>query len=196
MRHVIVSRHPAAIEFIRQSSPDFAEAESMAIATPANVAGAVVAGNLPLHLAALAARVVAVEFSGQAPRGQEYGLEEMRAAGAHLRSYVVAHAAPPCPTIPRIPTAPAGTRVERVVSDYYGSHAERGYGDIEIVLAVPDGEKVPALSHGSGCAISYNAGRLTSGTYVLDDGAWKKATELECELSGEVPGGATPILIE
>lgn len=89
MRYIIVSRHPAAIEFIRRTDPRFAEAPVLLTAAPEDVKGAIVAGNLPLHLAAAAAEVVAVEFSGPAPRGQEYGLEEMIAAGARLRRYRV-----------------------------------------------------------------------------------------------------------
>lgn len=89
MDRVIVSRHPAAIEFIRGESPEFADAPVIASATADDVRGKTVAGNLPLHLAALAAEVVAVEFSGPPPRGAEYTLIEMRAAGARLVSYVV-----------------------------------------------------------------------------------------------------------
>lgn len=90
---LIVSRHPAAIAFIRRESPDFADAPAMAIATADDVAGRIVAGNLPLHLAAMAREIIAVEFDGDAPRGQEYGLAEMDAAGAHLARYVVMPAA-------------------------------------------------------------------------------------------------------
>ena len=52
--------------------------------------GAVVAGNLPLHLAVLAAEVIAVEFTGNPPRGAEYGRAEMEAAGVGLTRYRVA----------------------------------------------------------------------------------------------------------
>ncbi len=91
-RRVIVSRHPAAIEFLRAECPEFAEAPVLESASAEEIRGAVVGGNVPLHLAAVAAQVVAVEFEGQAPRGAEYGLAEMRAAGAHVSRYkVVAH---------------------------------------------------------------------------------------------------------
>lgn len=89
MKRVIVSRHPAAIQFIREEAPEFAEAPVLASATEADVRGRVVAGNLPLHLAAEAAVVVAVEFEGAPPRGAEYSLDDMRAAGARLARYVV-----------------------------------------------------------------------------------------------------------
>ena len=87
--YVIVSRHPAAIDFIRAEAPEFADAPVLASATADDVRDAIVAGNLPLHLAAVAAEVVAVEFAGAPPRGAEYGMPEMQAAGARLARYTV-----------------------------------------------------------------------------------------------------------
>lgn len=96
--HVIVSRHLAAIEFIRQHAPEFRFARIITgNATAADVRGKIVAGNLPLHLAALCRTVVAVEFDGAPPRGTEYGVPEMVAAGARLTAYRVA-------TVPDPPT--------------------------------------------------------------------------------------------
>lgn len=86
---VIVSRHPAAVEFIRLSCPEFAGAPVLEEASPDDVRGKIVAGNLPLRLAALAAEVWAVEFDGEPPRGREYTLDDMRAAGAAVRRYRV-----------------------------------------------------------------------------------------------------------
>jgi hypothetical protein len=57
--------------------------------TAEDVRGKTVYGVLPLHLAAAAASVWAIEFSGAPPRGQEYTLPEMVASGARLRPYVV-----------------------------------------------------------------------------------------------------------
>lgn len=95
-RRVIVTRHHATVLFIRQELPEFREAPVLASAEPDDVRGLVVAGNLPLHLAALADHVIAVEFAGQPPRGREYGLDEMRAAGAQLVAYRVARHDLPC----------------------------------------------------------------------------------------------------
>lgn len=89
MNRVIVSRHPAAVEFIRRELPAFADAPVLASATEADVEGREVAGNLPLHLAARAVIVWAVEFDGPPPRGTEYGLAEMDAAQARVRAYTV-----------------------------------------------------------------------------------------------------------
>ncbi len=58
-------------------------------ATSADVEGKTVYGNIPLHLAAMANEVVALEFDGPPPRGAEYALEDMVVAGAKLNSYVV-----------------------------------------------------------------------------------------------------------
>jgi hypothetical protein len=89
METVIVSRHPAAIEFVRRERPDLADAPVVAQATAEDVRGRRVFGNLPMNLAALAAEVWVIEFSGDPPRGQEYTLAEMDAAGARLARYVV-----------------------------------------------------------------------------------------------------------
>ena len=86
---LIVTRHPAAEQFIREEEglPD--SVECVATATPDQVRDCIVYGNLPLHLAAEAKMVLAVEFNGPPPRGQEYTAQDMRDAGASLRSYKV-----------------------------------------------------------------------------------------------------------
>lgn len=89
MKRIVVSRHAAAVEFIKSEALEFADAPVLAVAAAEDVSGAIVAGNIPMHLAALAAMVVAVEFSGPPPRGAEYGVAEMRAAGARLAKYKV-----------------------------------------------------------------------------------------------------------
>ena len=85
---IVVSRHPAAIEFIRQEA-GYQIDRVVASAVAEDVAGQVVYGNLPLHLAAQAVTVFVVEFQGTAPRGTEYTLDEMVAAGARLTEYHV-----------------------------------------------------------------------------------------------------------
>jgi hypothetical protein len=89
METVIVSRHPAAVEFIHREMSEARSAPVLAQASADDVRGKRVVGNIPLHLAALAAEVVVVEFAGPAPRGQEYTLADMDAAGATLRRYRV-----------------------------------------------------------------------------------------------------------
>ncbi len=89
MDRIIVSRHPAAIEFIRSNHMDFKDAPVLATATEEDVAHKIVAGNLPMHLACKAAYVYQVEFNGPAPRGIEYTIEDMTKAGARLQAYMV-----------------------------------------------------------------------------------------------------------
>lgn len=126
MKKIIVSRHPAAIEFVAQAlfgseyeimpvsglvqqvcyhdqdSPSgetpfengyprqvLDEVQVIAQATAEDVRGKHVYGNVPLHLACLAGMVTVIEFEGAPPRGQEYDLAAMKAAGAVLRSYGV-----------------------------------------------------------------------------------------------------------
>lgn len=60
-------------------------------ATADDVKGKIVYGNLPMHLAVHAAEVRVVEFSGDAPRGAEYTIEDMVAAGAHISCYRVSN---------------------------------------------------------------------------------------------------------
>ena len=89
---VIVSRHPAAIQFVREElrSRGF-DAELVPViaqATNADVLGKHVIGNLPLNLASHALCVTAIEFDSP-PRGLEYSLEDMKKAGAKLTTYVV-----------------------------------------------------------------------------------------------------------
>ena len=135
-RIIIVSRHPAAVEFIARQLggdtdwywqsgawtsdvhevagltaefgppsrvvvnvvPSFPGATDgrisvLASASPDDVLGMVVYGTLPLHLACLAREVVAIEFAGAPPRGVEYTLADMVAAGARLVRYAVRAAA-------------------------------------------------------------------------------------------------------
>lgn len=103
---VIITRHEAAIHFCASNFggtygnrgpwvhiPDGQGGENvipvLATATAEDVTDAIVVGNVPLHLASLAHRVFTIEFSGTPPRGQEYDLAAMRAAGARLVPYKV-----------------------------------------------------------------------------------------------------------
>lgn len=89
MKKLIVTRHPAAIEFIRQNLLDFQNAEVLiGNVTPDQIRGAHVAGVLPLHLAAVADRVSTIVFDNP-PRGNEYSLDDMIAAGARIETFVV-----------------------------------------------------------------------------------------------------------
>ena len=86
---IIVSRHKAAIEFINKELPESVDYPVYAEVTPTLVRGQHVYGNIPLHLAAEAEKVTAIEFGNNPPRGSEYTLEDMYAAKAALRTYMV-----------------------------------------------------------------------------------------------------------
>ena len=98
---VVVSRHKATLEFIARHLGG--EVGDGAIvnkryrdirvisgnAEVDDVAGKYVIGNIPMRLAIHARAVGCVEFSGTPPRGNEYTLEDMLAAGAKIAGYVV-----------------------------------------------------------------------------------------------------------
>lgn len=89
MKTIIVSRHPAAISFVK-TDPRFRDADVIAQAAESDVAGNIVAGNLPLRLAALCARYYYLEIPlSRDQRGTELGPEEMRGAGARLTRFFV-----------------------------------------------------------------------------------------------------------
>jgi hypothetical protein len=106
MKNIIVSRHPAAIEYLAaQAANIYPYAPPTIIsgnATPEDVKGTRVWGNIPLSLASVAHSVWAIEFSGPPPRGTEYNREDMRAAGAHVVQYRVEKV--PIPRCPRCGT--------------------------------------------------------------------------------------------
>lgn len=90
MKTIIVSRHPAAIAFAR-SDMRFVHAEVLAQASEEDVRDAIVAGNIPLRLAAIAKRYFAIELPAITfeQRGIELNSEEMCVAGAQLVEYKV-----------------------------------------------------------------------------------------------------------
>jgi putative CRISPR-associated protein (TIGR02620 family) len=80
MRSVIVTRHPALVAYLRQQDIAPAGAEVVSHATPRDVEGAHVYGVLPLHLAALAAKLTVVGLALTADmRGRELSLDEVAA---------------------------------------------------------------------------------------------------------------------
>jgi hypothetical protein len=87
---VIASRHPAVLEWLKRF-PDIPKGTPIIMenACADGVAGKIVIGNIPLFLASRAKMVLAVEFEGAPPRGQEYTLEDMLKSGAKLSGYIV-----------------------------------------------------------------------------------------------------------
>lgn len=90
---VIVSRHKAAIAFIndhlRSIGINPMKVEVFAEATPQDVFGKRVYGNLPMELAASAYSITAVQYHGNPPRGKEYDRHDMEREGAYLATYQV-----------------------------------------------------------------------------------------------------------
>lgn len=85
---VIVSRHQGLVDWLRRKG---IVGKVIAHATPDDVRGKDVIGNLPLHLAAMAKSVTVVDMPALPAdwRGQDLSPEQMDEAGATLRRYVV-----------------------------------------------------------------------------------------------------------
>lgn len=90
MTTIIVSRHPGAIEWLR--SIGCHDAVATTISDDDALDNTHIIGNVPLSIAVRATMVTAIEFTGAAPRGAEYSADDMRAAGAYLRTYRVRRA--------------------------------------------------------------------------------------------------------
>lgn len=84
---LIVSRHPAAVEFIRLTDPRFTHAPVVEHASASTLVGVkLVAGNLPVHLAAIADEYVSVvvPMIPEDMRGRDLSGREMAQLGAKL----------------------------------------------------------------------------------------------------------------
>ncbi len=86
---VIVSRHEGAVKWLAQRG--ITGQVLTHVSDPAQVADKAVVGNLPLHLAAQAARIGSIDMPGLRAdqRGQDLSPEEMDAAGASIVWYEV-----------------------------------------------------------------------------------------------------------
>ncbi len=89
MKHVIVSRHSATVEWLKKKFEVLADAPVLPAVTAEDVRGKVVVGNLPLHLAAEAEEVWAVGFKNP-PRGSElHTVEDVERAGVFIEKFRV-----------------------------------------------------------------------------------------------------------
>lgn len=88
MQYLIVTRHPGAVEWLRNLG---IEGETVAHVETLPETPHIIVGVLPLHLAVSALqeghRVVVIQFTGPPPRGGEYTAAEMDAAGAYLAEF-------------------------------------------------------------------------------------------------------------
>ena len=85
---VIVSRHQGLVDWLAQRG---ITGKVVAHATPDDVRGKDVIGNLPLHLAAMAKSVTVVDMPTLPAdwRGQDLSPDQMDQAGATLSRYVI-----------------------------------------------------------------------------------------------------------
>ena len=85
---VIVSRHQGLVDWLRRKG---IVGKVVTHATPDDVRGKDVIGNLPLHLAAVAKSVTVVDMPALPAdwRGQDLSPDQMDQAGATLSRYVI-----------------------------------------------------------------------------------------------------------
>jgi len=91
---VVVTRHPALVQFLASTGIISEGVLVISHATPEDVAGKRVIGVLPMHLAVLAASVVEVPMDLPADlRGVELTLDQVRAYARPAAEYIVRDAA-------------------------------------------------------------------------------------------------------
>jgi len=88
---LFVSRHAGALDWLRAHHPELAEAcRHVTHATPADLAGNIVIGTLPVHLAALCEEYWHLEMDVPASlRGRELTVEDMEHCNCRITRYVV-----------------------------------------------------------------------------------------------------------
>jgi len=90
MTTIIVTRHPALVEYLAESGIVPSDAPCVSHADASDVAGKHVIGVLPLRLAALAASVTEVPLDIPAElRGQELTVEQVRQYAGEPVRYVI-----------------------------------------------------------------------------------------------------------
>ena len=91
METIVITRHPSYVRYLVSQGLIEPGAKVVAHATPEDVAGRhVVTSGLPLHLAAMAAKLTTVGlFVPPALRGKELTLEEVEQYAQEPASYVV-----------------------------------------------------------------------------------------------------------
>lgn len=90
MDQIVVTRHSALIEFLRERGLVGDDVRVIAQASPEDVRGKHVIGVLPLHLAALADRVTVVDIATPPElRGVELSLQQLREYARGVTTYRV-----------------------------------------------------------------------------------------------------------
>lgn len=84
---VIVSRHSGLVEWLKRNGVN---GEVVSHATPENIRGKYVIGNLPIHLASLAYRIIVPVYDiPESLRGQELTADDLDKLGCQLKSFFV-----------------------------------------------------------------------------------------------------------
>jgi len=87
---VVVTRHPALVEYLRELGLIDQDVQVIAHARPEDVKGRKVFGVLPFHLGAAATEVVVISLNLPPElRGQELSLEQVRTFASPPRRYRV-----------------------------------------------------------------------------------------------------------
>ena len=90
MDTIVITRHPALVDLLRERGIITGEEPVIEHATADDVRGRHVIGVLPLSLAAEAASITEVPLSlAPEDRGQELGLDRLREIAGAARTYVV-----------------------------------------------------------------------------------------------------------
>ena len=90
METVIVTRHPALLQYLQKQGLVPADTPVLAHASEADVQGKHVIGVLPMRLASVTAKLTEVSMTVPAElRGQELSLEQIEALNPTLTTYVV-----------------------------------------------------------------------------------------------------------
>lgn len=90
MEQVIVTRHPALVEYLIEKRYVTTGTPALTHCAPEDIKGKHVLGVLPLHLAAHAARVTEIPLSMPPEmRGKELSIEEVRSIAQPPRTFEV-----------------------------------------------------------------------------------------------------------
>ena len=131
-RTLVVTRHKGALDWLGRRGVDVSGAKAEITAADVD-SDTLIIGNVPFALAARAAAVAVIQFSGDPMRAANYTADDMEKAGAHLALYWV-HSKPV------IGAWRAGDEIEKAWSGYiqpseYDLAAERARADGLIEVA-------------------------------------------------------------
>ena len=90
MKTIVVTRHPALVEYLREKGIVHGKIEVLTHATKEDVRGNIIIGVLPLHLAVEALAVIEIPLTlTEEMRGRELDLETLKRIAGNPRFYSV-----------------------------------------------------------------------------------------------------------